>query len=72
MLFCYKILYICTSLSVYIFSELTITTDLLWKGSLIPIFRVVFAISMILINVDNIHVEPLIDSKQSLLMVFFI
>ena len=63
MLFSYKILYICTLLFVHIFSEVTMTSDLLWKGCHISIFRVIFVISNILINVDNFHVETLIDSK---------
>ena len=72
MLFCYKTLYIYTLLFVHIFSELTMTSDLLWKGCHIPIFRGIFVISMILINVDNFHVKTLIDSKKSLLMVFIV
>ena len=64
--------HIYTLLFVHIFSELTMTSDLLWKGCHVPIFRVIFVISTILISVDNFHVETLIDSKQSLLMVFII
>ena len=63
LLFCYKILYICKFLFVHRFSELTMTSDLLWKGCHIAIFRVIFVISKILMNVDNFHVEALIDSK---------
>ena len=63
MLFCYKILYIYTLLFFHIFSELTMTLDLLWKDCHISIFRVIFVISTILTSVDNFHVEAIIDSK---------
>ena len=39
------------------------TPDLLRKGPRIHIFSVIFVINMILMNVDNIHIETLIDSK---------
>ena len=55
---------------VYTFPELTMTLDLLWKGSHIHIFSVIFFISMMLMNLDNFHVETLLDSKKLLLMVF--
>ena len=33
------------------------TPDLLWKGSHIHIFTVIFVISIILMNADNLHIE---------------
>ena len=59
----YKILRICTLLFVHTFSELTMTPDLLWKGSRIHIFSVIFVINMIFMNVDDFHVETLIDYR---------
>ena len=50
-LFCYKTLYIYTQLFTHTFSQLTRTTDLLWKESRISISCVIFVISMILMNV---------------------
>ena len=42
---------ICTYLFIHIFSQLTMTPDLLWKGPHIHISHVIFAISIKLMNV---------------------
>ena len=38
------------------------TPDLLWKGSHIHIFSVIFVKSVMLMNLHNFHVETIIDS----------
>ena len=54
---------------VHISSELAMTSDLLSEGSHIHMFSVIFVISMILMNVDNLHIETLTDSKTCSLQV---
>ena len=38
------------------------TGDLLWKGSHIHILIVIFIINMMLMNLDNFHIETITDS----------
>ena len=49
--------------------------DLLWKASDIHVFSAIFVISMMLMNVDNFHVETLANgfhSRDSLEIIIFI
>ena len=63
------VLYIFILLFVHTSSELAMTSDLLSEGSHIHMFSVIFVISMILMNVDNLHIETLTDSETCSLQV---